>query len=318
VTGAPHTQRPPADPRLARHTIAFAVFLGVLGAFYWRPLATLFQLALSRDTDSHILLVPLVSVALVWMDRGKVFAHAASSPRAAAAVFLGGALLFALRTRLDTLVSGQALLTITILSWVVLIWAGFLLCYGTRSFHAGLFPVLFLLLAVPIPDPVIERIILWLQQGSSEVTYWLFRATGTPVYRSGFIFAVPGQTIEVAQECSGIRSSLAMLITCLLAGYLFLRLAWTRLTLVLATFPMLVIKNGIRIVTLTLLSIHVDPGFLHGQLHHSGGFVFFLIGLIILWPLLVWLQRMESKSRATIAAGAPARTIARTEPHPGQ
>jgi len=316
TAAAPRTS--PGAPPLARPTIAFAIFLAVLAAFYWRPLATLFQLALSRDTNSHILLVPFVSVALVWIDRAKVFAQTAASPRAAAAVFLGGVMLYALRTRLDLLVSGQALLTFTILSWVVLVWAGFLLCYGTPSFRAGLFPVLFLLLAVPIPDPVIERVILWLQQGSSEVTYWLFRATGTPVFRRGFIFTVPGQTIEVAQECSGIRSSLAMLITCLLAGYLFLRTAWARLTLLLATVPVLVIKNGIRIVTLTLLSIHVDPSFLHGSLHHSGGFVFFLIGLIILWPLLVWLQRMESHSRAARGAGAAAHTLVRTEPHPGQ
>jgi len=75
--------------------------------------------------------------------------------------------------------------------------------------------------------------------------------------------------------------------------------------------PMLVIKNGIRIVTLTLLSIHVDPGFLHGKLHQRGGFAFFLLGLLILWPVLRWLQRAESKLQTPgRAVAAPGSTLA--------
>jgi len=277
--------------------MAFAGFLAACGIFYASPLGALVHLALNEDTYSHILLVPFVTVALVCMNRQALFARAESSPVAAAAFFLAGGLLYAMRARLDALASGKVLLTFTILSAVLVLWSGFLVCFGGRTFRAGLFPLLFLLLAVPIPVPLVDRVIVWLQQGSSEVTYWLFRATGTPVFRRGFIFTVPGETIEIAQECSGIRSSLAMMITCLLAGYLFLRTGWARLVLLLAAVPMLVIKNGIRIVTLTLLSIHVDPGFLRGRLHHQGGFVFFLIGLLILWPLLRWLQGLEAKSR---------------------
>jgi exosortase len=302
----PSTPQPRAST--ARRTTGFAALLAAGAAFLWAPLDALTRLALSDDTYSHILLVPFVSLGLVWMQRRTALSNTKSSPRAAVALFLAGALLYALRTRLDVLFSGAALLTFPILSAVLWIWSAFLLCYGARTFRTALFPMLFLLLAVPIPAPIVERLILWLQQGSSEVTYWLFRATGTPVFRRGFVFAVPGQTIEVAQECSGIRSSLAMLITCLLAGYLFLRKAWTRVVLLLATVPMLVIKNGIRIVTLTLLAIHVDPGFLQGRLHHQGGFLFFVLGLLILWPLLLWLQRMESKSRAAGDAASTPRT----------
>ena len=290
--------------QLARRTIAFAAFLAVCGTFYASPLGTLFQLALNEDTYSHILLVPLVTAALLWMNRQAFFARAESSPVAAAAFFLAGVLLYAVRARLDVLASGTALLTLTILSAVLLLWSAFLVCFGGRAFRAGLFPLLFLLLAVPVPVPLVDRIIVWLQQGSSEVTYWLFRATGTPVFRRGFIFAVPGETIEIAQECSGIRSSLAMMITCLLAGYLFLRTGWARLVLLLAAVPVLVIKNGVRIVTLTLLSIHVDPSFLRGRLHHQGGFVFFILGLLILWPLLRWLQRLEAESGTPGAASS--------------
>ena len=71
------------------------------------------------------------------------------------------------------------------------------------------------------------------------------------------------------------------------------------LLLVLLSFPLSVIKNGIRIAALTLLSIYVDPGFLTGRLHHEGGFVFFLVAMLILWPVLLWLKKSE-KPRGSV------------------
>ena len=311
MTSAATSRSPEPRVQMRKQTAGFAAFLAACCAVYWAPLGELVRLALADDTHSHILLVPFLTAGLIWMQREAIFRRAESSLPAAAACLAAGAALFFLRARLDPFPDGAGRLTLTILSAVLVAWAAFLLCYGAGTFRAALFPMLFLLLAVPIPVPVVDRLILWLQQGSSEVTYWLFRATDTPVLRRGFVFAVPGQTIEIAQECSGIRSSLAMLITCLMAGYLFLRTAWARLVLLLAAVPMLVIKNGIRIVTLTLLSIHVDPGFLHGKLHQRGGFAFFLLGLLILWPVLRWLQRAESKLQTPgRAVAAPGSTLA--------
>jgi len=83
------------------------------------------------------------------------------------------------------------------------------------------------------------------------------------------------------------------MITSLVAGHLFLRSAWTKAVLTLATLPLLIVKNGIRIVTLSLLSVYVDPSFLTGRLHHQGGILFFLLALAILAPVLWLLQKSE-------------------------
>ena len=64
----------------------------------------------------------------------------------------------------------------------------------------------------------------------------------------------------------------------------------------LAGIVVMIIKNGIRIVTLTLLANYVDPGFLHGNLHREGGVVFFVIGLLLLLPVL-WLLATRRESR---------------------
>jgi len=174
------------------------------------------------------------------------------------------------------------------------VWiGGFLVCYGSVALRAGSFSLLFLLLMVPLPDVVLDRVIHALQEGSTEIAYLIFQAVGTPVVRHGFLLSVPGITIQVAQECSSIRSSLALLVTCLLAAHLYLRTSWKVILFVLLSVPLSVIKNGIRIATLTLLSIYVNPDFLTGKLHREGGFVFFLVALLILWPVFLWLVKSD-------------------------
>ena len=107
------------------------------------------------------------------------------------------------------------------------------------------------------------------------------------------MFRLAGFNIEVAKECSGIRSSVALLIIALVVGHLLLRTFWRQVVLVMVGLLIMVVKNGVRIATLTILGQYVDPGFLYGRLHHDGGMVFFFLGLILLLPVLWFLKRGE-------------------------
>ena len=64
---------------------------------------------------------------------------------------------------------------------------------------------------------------------------------------------------------------------------------------VLLVIPLSIIKNGIRIATLTLLSLYVNPDFLSGNLHRDGGFVFFFLALAMLFPVLRLLEKTEKR-----------------------
>ena len=145
--------------------------------------------------------------------------------------------------------------------------------------EGDLFPLLLLLLAIPLPEVILSRVVYALEKGFTDITYAIFETLRVPTLRDGFFLTVPGITIEVAPECSGIRSSVAMLITCLLAG------AALYFADLVGKFGVhdfggsRAMINGIRIATLTLLSLYVDPSFLKGSLHRDGGFVFFFIGL---------------------------------------
>lgn len=176
----------------------------------------------------------------------------------------------------------------------VLVWAGaFALFFGNRAFRAARFPLLFLLFTIPIPEPFLSKIIYFLQKGSSDAAELFFWMGGVPYLRDGFIFRLPGVAIRVAEECSGIRSTLALLITSVLACHLFLRTSWKKWVLCLAIIPIGLLRNGLRIMALSTLAVYVNPAFLYGNLHKHGGIVFFILGLIPFGLLLMWFQKTE-------------------------
>jgi exosortase len=146
---------------------------------------------------------------------------------------------------------------------------------------------------IPVPAFIMEEIIVFLQIGSTEFANLLFWLSQTPYYREGFVFHLPGISVVVAPECSGIRSGLALFITALLAGYLFLDSGWRRIILVLCVFPITMLKNGIRITSLTLLGTYVDPRILQSSLHREGGIPFFIVALLLMAPILYFLRKSE-------------------------
>src|SRR6266436_2635411 len=152
----------------------------------------------------------------------------------------------------------------------------------------------FLFLMVPLPKFLLEHVIHLLQTGSAWITGALFDLLGVPVLREGFVLHLARVNIEVAEECSGIRSSMALLILALLVTHFRLRSFWKKVLFLACGLFMMILKNGIRIVSLTLLAVHVDPSFLYGKLHHEGGIIFFLLSLLLLAPLLWLLQRGEA------------------------
>jgi exosortase/archaeosortase family protein len=125
----------------------------------------------------------------------------------------------------------------------------------------------------------------------------MFNIVGLPYNRDGMFFQMPGILIEVADECSGIRSSYVLFITSLVASYLFLQSPWRRTALVLAVIPLGILRNGFRILVLAWLCVEVNPELIHSFIHHRGGPIFFVLSLVPLIALL-WLLRKGEKRKA--------------------
>ncbi len=158
---------------------------------------------------------------------------------------------------------------------------------------------------VPAPSAWMDQITVWLQHASAATSYAILRLLGIPVFREGMIFQLRGLTLEVAQECSGIRSCLAFVLVAILASRVCLRSLWSQWTLIAFMIPIAIFKNAVRIVAISTLSAYVDSGYLHGRLHHEGGVVFSLVGIAFFVPLLFALQWLENPMPSATSADLP-------------
>lgn len=287
---------------LSRRHVWFAVLCVVSGIAFWGPLGALVRLAYDSDYYSHTAVIPLLVVYLVALKRKEIFIDSQTSLGISLPLILAGVFLFALQRFGLSWVAAQTHLSLTIFS-VVLLWMGwFALCYGKRAIRAALFPLLLLLLMVPLPITAMDNFIHLTRVGSTEVASGIFGVLGVPVYHDGFVFVLPKVSIEIAKECSGIHSTLALFMLTLAAGYLFLRSAWKRVVLLLFVFPIVSLTNGLRITALTLIAEYVDRNIFNTSLHRDGGVLFFLLACVLIG---VALRLISGRREPQGASGTP-------------
>jgi len=287
-------------PRSTKCWLIFGAWVLISLSLFAKPIYELFQLANHDETASHILLIPFITVWLLYTGRKQLRLECAFSP-GPAVFFLAPSLLMALFSLNCQACTPKTRLSGYALSLILLLVAGFIFVFGAAAAKSARFALAFLLFSIPIPDLFLGKIIYGLQAGSAAIAEFFFNLSGAPVLRQGFVFRLPVMSIEVAQECSGIRSSLALLILALLVAHFSFRPFWKKLAFVAAGLCMMLVKNGIRIATLTLLANYVNPAFLTGRLHHQGGIVFFLIGLALLLPVY-WALRKGEAATSFVAA----------------
>ena len=252
------------------------------------PISQLIRSGRPAEYYTHVPLVPAVSAYALFRRRNRLFpGEQGSLLTGIAAIAIGLGLFMIDEVRRPALIGHAEL---AILGAILFLSGSFIALFGTKSFIRALFPFLFLAFMIPLPIAWMDQFVSALVTGSTWVTQLLLGAIGVPFVREGSVFRLPGFDLEVARECSGIRSSLALFITSVLAGQVFLSRRWKKIVLATAVLPVTVLKNAVRIVTLYLLSYFIDIRIIEGGfLHRSGGFIFFGLGLgmlaIVLWVL---------------------------------
>jgi exosortase len=268
--------------------VLFLVLLAGAIAWFWQPLGALYALTTQKDYYSHIILIPWMSLYVFYADRNTILSIKGWRPGLGLAV-VGIGVWFS--------TYGPDVLSAHILAFAIVCGGMFVTCYGMRACRTFMFGLLFLLFMVPLPENVIHVIIAYLQWGSAEMTDVLFTGLGVPFARDGFLFGLPNLTIHVAEECSGIRSTLSLVITSLLAGHFVLRSLWARAALVFLVVPLAIVKNAFRIVGLSLLANYVDASFItDSALHRYGGIPLFVLSLAMLLCLAWLLRNMEKRT----------------------
>lgn len=278
----------------------------VVFAGFATTLLDLWCFCLREDLFSYILIVPIITGVLTlrcWSDFEHRFVPA---PRIAAGLGLVSALFLALSWRQGDAVGEMETLSLClrmlafVSGWIaVAFWT-----LGGRFMSGVAFPASFLIFMVPLPSGMVDALEGGLQHASAEVAGWLFPLTSVPFFRTGLSFQLPNLTLEVAPQCSGIRSTLVLFVTSLIAGHLFLERTWQRSMLTAVVVPLGIVRNASRIVTIGWLCTRYGPEMIHSPIHHRGGPVFFAIALLPLFVML-WLFRKFDKAKAHLGAPVP-------------
>ncbi|TMP93983.1 MAG: hypothetical protein E6L08_04465 [Verrucomicrobia bacterium] len=277
-----------------------AGFAIVLLAAFAQSLLALINHAAGSQLHSYILLVPFVSAYLLYLRRDQLPKNYVADFPLAIVSLAGGLGVLAFTYWLDF--AGQAPATndrlgLLTLSFLCCLVAGGFFFFGRAWMRAAAFPLAYLIFMVPMPDAMAEALEMASKSAAAEVANVLFHLSGTPFLRAGAIFQLPDITIEVAQECSGIRSSWVLFMTSILAANLFLKTRWRRFALVAFVIPLGILRNGFRIFVIGLLCVNVGPQMIHSLIHRRGGPVFFMLSLIPFFLVLWWLRKGDVRSR---------------------
>jgi exosortase len=283
---------------MSKAYIQFCVLAVISLALWWTAIEETFSRALNDSQYTHILVILPVSAAFFFLERKKLKSSSMRSALLVSGILFAVALAVFFVTKNPAIISAEYQLALSVTGLVLWWVASFIACFGLAAFRIFLFPVCFLFWIVPWPQSFLDLLIRMLQQYSASGVSWTFQLFGIPVLRDGVILSIPGLTIEVARECSSIRSSLILLVSSMVLAQFFLRSIARKTIITLIAVPLSVAKNVVRIFTLSMLGIHVNPGFLTGPLHHRGGVVFYAGALGVIFLLIYWFQRQEANSPA--------------------
>jgi exosortase C (VPDSG-CTERM-specific) len=278
----------------SRRFAGWCIYLVILCGAFALPLREFVTYARHSDVHSYVLLIPFVTAYLIYI-RWKQLSRELSSSWGYALLLAAagtGALLASLHF---TELGQNDYMTLLALSFVCFVIAGTFLFLGSKWARSAMFPLFFLAFMIPLPEAAVDFLENASKEASAEVANWLFVISGTPALRTGTVFQLPGISIMVAKECSGIRSSLVLVITSLLAANMFLRTTWRRALLVGAVIPLGLLRNGLRILVISLLCVHIGPEMINSVIHRRGGPVFFALSLVPLFAMLWLFRRQELK-----------------------
>jgi exosortase len=269
---------------------------------YWSVIISLARFWWIDENYSHGLLIPFIAGYILWSER----AGMASSPKRPS-YFLGiTAILFGLAalwagTAGAELFTQRTSLVLLIIGIVVYFW-------GFRVLRAVAVPILLLLLAIPIPTIIFNKVAFPLQLFASRVAVWTMRLFDIPVLRQGNVIelmplnSVTTKKLEVVEACSGIRSLMTLFRLAVFFAYFTspprqdpelqpgqrkrttLRswAFWRAFIIVLSAIPIAIITNAARVSGTGVLAHYYGTEVSDGFFHSFSGWVVYIAAFLLL------------------------------------
>ena len=268
--------------------LAALALIAVAAAFNYRYMFdfTMVMFASPIEDMSHGWVVPFVSLAVLWRQRGALRA-AAGAPSAAGAAWTALFLVIAWfggrggQSRLEQV------------SFIGLVWALPYAFWGHGVERLMRFPAVFLCFTIPVSS-FIDFFTIHLRILSTAFATGLLNGVGLAVERSGTALysRVPGSefNVDVADPCSGIRSLFAMMALTAAYAYFTQRGTWRKWLLFACSLPIAVIGNMVRIMSICVVAAWFGQQAATGYYHDYSGYVVFLVGVLLMVQAGEWMK----------------------------
>jgi exosortase D (VPLPA-CTERM-specific) len=259
-----------------------AIAILVAAVTFAHTLGSLYDSWNLQPEYSHGLIIPLLSAFLIWRQRAELLRMPLTGSWLGVVLIVGGLLMRVLGER-------TTMHTLEHYGFLLVLYGLILALTGPEIFRRLWMPLLMLLFAVPLPSLFNNELSLQLQLLSSAIGVALIRMAGVSVLLEGNIIDLGTYQLQVAEACSGLRYLFPLMTLAFIVAYLFRGPLWKRIAIFLASIPITVLMNSLRIA---LIGITVDrwgPAMAQGALHGFEGWLMFMCctGALVLTALLL-------------------------------
>jgi exosortase len=277
--------------RASDKMVATGLVLSALVLVYWSVIRGLVDAWSTDDNYSHGFFIVPLALYFAW-ERRAAIAHAPVRPSIFGAIAVAGSLFL--------LVAGLlgAELFLSRVSIIGAIGGAILFLFGWPMLRVVFFPLAFLLLMVPLPSIIFNKIAFPLQLLASNVGEYTISSMDIPILREGNVLVLANATLEVAEACSGIRSLVSLFTLGIVFGYFVDRRPWVRAVIALSAIPVAILANGLRVASAGVAAHNFGTAGVEGLFHEFSGWVVFVVAFLMMFALQRLLHRLLPPPRA--------------------
>ena len=265
----------------------------ILASFYLlyhHAIATLISDWSTDPNFSHGFLIPFISLYMVWYKKNEIALIDPEPSHWGAAILLVGMVLH---------LAGHAGAEFFLMRFsMVVTLAGIILyCWGGRVFKKVWIPIVYLIIMIPIPAILWNKVAFPLQLMAARLSSDLIHFIGIPVFREGNILHLANTSLEVVDACSGLRSLTSLIALTGLFAFLAPLTNLKKWLLFLSAIPIAVVVNVIRLTITAAMAFWIGPDTAHGFLHDMSGLVIFGVALLLVYLVYLIELKIENKGR---------------------
>lgn len=247
----------------------------------------------SKPQHMHGFIILLVILGIFWKDRGLLSTAPAQPSPLSGWLLLGSGLLLYVLGRSQDILLFEVGSQIPVLSGIIL------LHQGKHILRKFCLPILFIIFLIPLPSVITDSLTLplkqYISQGVEGLLYWL----GYPIARSGVVLSIGAYDLLIADACSGLNSIFSLTAIGILFIYLRGRVSTLHNCILLASIiPIAFSANGIRVISLVLITYYLGEAAGQGFLHDLAGMMEFTLAVICLLALDTLLATILYRLRA--------------------